>query len=274
MSSKIDAYLQRIINQTDCTKHERKDMYEEMHGHLTMLRQEYIDEGYTKKEAEEMAMKEFGHEAVIGDGLQQAMFPYRRELLLVLALGSYLFICVQYFYVLLTENVANNWMFIPSIAHVLLLFFALNQTYVVNRKLWLNLSLVLNLILMFLFAFPDFAYNPTWSIVFYVLLALTIFLIYRTALTYSSGGNNLVHKRVIHVVNITIGFLITVGTGFFSFWLSLIWWPTLVLLNFLIPYVIWSSFTLYKSDYPIKTKNGSKRVIYYGYTYSYTWQLS
>lgn len=134
MSSRIDGYLLRIVNQTDCTKEERKDMYEEMHGHLTMLQQEYIERGYSKKEAEEIAMKEFGQEAAIGDGLQQAMFPYRKELLLVLAIGSYLFICIQYFYVLLTENVANNWVFIPTIAHSLLLFFALNQTYAVCSK--------------------------------------------------------------------------------------------------------------------------------------------
>lgn len=216
-------------------------MYDEMYDHLTTLQLDYIERGYSKNEAEVFAMKDFGQAAAIGDGLQQALFPYRKELLFILAIGSYLFVCIQYFYVLLTENVANNWVFIPTFAHTFLLFFALNQTYALNRKLWLNLSLVLNLFLMYLFAYPDFSYNPTWSIVLYVLLALTIFLIYRTALTYPVGGKNVSQKRLIHVVNITLGFLLIVVFGFFLwaglFFGSLVsYWS---LANYAIPFIIW-----------------------------------
>ncbi|MFB4214054.1 permease prefix domain 1-containing protein [Shouchella sp. JSM 1781072] len=240
MSSKMDSYLRRIVNQTDCSKEERQDMFEEMRDHLLLVRQDYMEEGYSKIEAEAIAMKEFGHEATIGDGLQQAMFPYRREFLLFLAIGSYLFVCVQYFYVLFTENVAIHSFFVPAIAHALLLFFALNQTYAVNRKLWLNLSLVLNILLMVLFAFPDFTTTLTWDMIFYSFLALSIFLIYRTALTYPQGGENISRKRFIHIVNITTGFLLLVFTGFFFVSFAIFaGFQLQILLNFLIPHIIW-----------------------------------
>ncbi|KQL56383.1 MULTISPECIES: permease prefix domain 1-containing protein [Bacillaceae] len=240
MSAKMNTYLLRIVNQTDCPKEERQDMFDEMYDHLTLIKQTYVEQGYTEKEAEEMAMKEFGHEATIGDGLQQAMFPYRRELLLILALGSYLFVCVQYFSILFVENVANYWLFMPAIAHALILFFSLNKTYIVNRKLWLNLSLVLHLLLMFVFAFPHFNDGLSWHIVFYSILGGTIFLIYRTALTYSFGNSSVIKKRIIHTVNITIGFLLLIGIGFilFAFLLFGDLHPIL-LLNMSFPFIIW-----------------------------------
>lgn len=94
---------------------------------------------------------------------------------------------------------------------------------------------------MSLFAYPDFAYNLTWSIFFYVLLSLTIFLIYRTALTYPHGGTNLVQKRLIHLVNITFGFLLTLIFGFFLFGALFFGSPILdwSLVNYAIPLTIW-----------------------------------
>ncbi len=179
MSSKINQYITRIVNQTDCSTAERQEMYDEMYDHLTLIQNDYMEKGYSKQESEEMAIRAFGHEAAIGDELQQAMFPYRREFLLVLALGSYIFICVQYFSILFVEHVANNWLFLPAIAHTFLVFFALNQTYAVNRKLWLNASLVLNILLMFTFANPTFSNNIIWNLLHYMILGGSIFLIYR-----------------------------------------------------------------------------------------------
>lgn len=239
MSSRIDAYLQRIVNQTDCTKAERKDMYEEMHGHLTILRQDYMNRGYSEKEAEDFAMRAFGNEAAIGDELQQALFPYRRELLLILALGSYLFVCVHYFFIMFTESVADNWLFVPAISQATLLFFALNQTYAVNRKLWLNLALTLHLLLMGVFAYPSSQLeNPIWQIIFLSFIVLTIFLIYRITLTYSSGRKNVFSRRLIHSVNITMGLIVAGFTYFYLFiflWGGLSWF----LLNAAIPFITW-----------------------------------
>nr|WP_279588363.1 permease prefix domain 1-containing protein [Alkalibacillus almallahensis] len=237
MTRKLEVYVKRIAAQTDCSRSEQEDLYEEMLTHVLMRRDEEMEAGKTEKEAEEEAMKMFGKEAHIGDGLQQVMFPYRRELLLLLALLGFLFTFGKYAMVLVQDQTALWYLFVGIIGHSIVLFFALNRTFVVNRKLWLALGLVLNL----LFLMTQWSTYYNFSIpALLLMLLLNLYLLYRTVLTYERQKDHIASRRIIHIVNITLSL---VG-GLAALYIHLIAMgfgaPATILLNVFIPMALWA----------------------------------
>ncbi|WP_224654152.1 permease prefix domain 1-containing protein, partial [Escherichia coli] len=66
-------------------------MYEELLSHLECSFIDYQKQGLSEEEAMRTAMTNFGEEREIGKQLQQAMYPYRREMMLSLSVASLLF---------------------------------------------------------------------------------------------------------------------------------------------------------------------------------------
>lgn len=91
MKSKLEQYVENIVCYTEGSKQEKEDLFEELLIHLELSRDNIMkEEGIGQEEAEEWAMKLFGKEGEIGSGIQQALFPYRKELMLTLAISSIL----------------------------------------------------------------------------------------------------------------------------------------------------------------------------------------
>ncbi|WP_029329180.1 hypothetical protein [Lentibacillus jeotgali] len=223
--------MKRIAAQTDCSRSERDDLYEEMLTHVLMRRDEEMEAGKTEEEAEEGAH--------IGDGLQQAMFPYRRELLLLLALLGFLFTFGKYITVLVQEQTALWYLLVGTVGHSAVLFFALNRTFAVNRKLWLALGLVLNL----LFLITQWSWATYYDFLvpaLLLMLLLNLYLVYRTVLTYEQQKEHKMSRRIIHIVNITLAL---VG-GLAALYISLIAMgfgaSAGILLHVFIPMALWA----------------------------------
>ncbi|TSB46125.1 permease prefix domain 1-containing protein [Alkalicoccobacillus porphyridii] len=210
MTRDVKSYVHSIVKQTDCTKEDYDDLFEELFGHVTMIRDEYVDEGYSLEEATDKAMKRFGQEAIIGNELQQSMFPYRRELLYVLAIAGFLLTLGMYMYLLFTMNVALPFeLGIGVISNCLILFFAMNTTFRINRRRWLNTALIFHLAVL--------AYSSYWPInlfyeghLFFPILMigvgfLNIGIIFLTALTGPEVGRS----AFIHLINIPIGLILS-----------------------------------------------------------------
>ncbi|WP_066194620.1 MULTISPECIES: hypothetical protein [Gracilibacillus] len=207
MSKELETYVERIVAHTDCNKADRDDLYEEMLIHLTILRDEHREQGKGLKEANQMAMKSFGKEADLGDQFQQAMFPYRKELLLLLALLGFIFTIGQFLYMMMAEQVVLLYSLTGIIGHSAVLFFALNKEFPVNRKLWLGLALLLNFLLLLWNGSLLSGNNGVLFVAYLLILILNVFLLYRTVLTYPTNTSNKKTRRVIHAVNITLGIL-------------------------------------------------------------------
>ena len=90
--------IQRVLRK-------KRDIYEELLIHLQISR-DYLmeEEGLTPEKAEEKAMQLFGLEGEIGSQVQQALFPYRKELMLTLAISSILFTIGVYLSSLFVEG--------------------------------------------------------------------------------------------------------------------------------------------------------------------------
>ncbi|SFL79748.1 permease prefix domain 1-containing protein [Salibacterium qingdaonense] len=252
MTRKLETYVKRIAAQTDCSRAERDDLYEELLSHVMMRRDEEIEAGKTEEEAEEEAMAMFGREARIGDGLQQAMFPFRRELLLTLAVLSFMFTFGTYIAVLIQEQAALTEMLIGTIGHSAVLFFALNRVFAVNRKLWVALALVLNVLLLLYVHSMSIEFYSLWRPALLIVVVLNMYLLYRTVLTYEQHKELITARRVIHIVNITLALCGGIAALSVAFAAMIFGGSPVILLSVLIPMGVWA--ILYKSQIKLLPK--------------------
>ncbi len=214
MKSKLEQYVENIVRHTESSKKEKEDLYEELLIHLQLSRDFLIDEeGLTPKEAEEKAMLQFGLEGEIGSQIQQALFPYRKELMLTLGISSILFTISIYLISLFIKGDAYiGWLCISMALSSLLLFLPLNQHFHINKKLWLNGLLVLHTLGQlygWLITSQLDQSTTTVGLMIWVWLniALSLGLVYRTTLyDYSSDEKNM---KVLHGMNITTGIIIS-----------------------------------------------------------------
>lgn len=242
----LSQYVQRIVEQTDCPKDEKEDLAEELLVHLECLTEEYMNSGLTEQEAIEQAIAAFGLEKELGSQLQQAMFPYRRYLLLTLGLG---FILLNYaiFTVLLVEmQEAESYILIfNTFVGLGFLFITAFPTFSLKRKILINSNIVLFLmgstinILNLLYSNLTLGTFLLFISVIYVLGAIT--LLYITTL-HKTGNDFVQHssRKHIHIINITTGIIIAACAIFFGFGLLIFGAVLLAILIFTLPMLAWA----------------------------------
>ncbi|HWO98836.1 MAG TPA: permease prefix domain 1-containing protein [Bacillus sp. (in: firmicutes)] len=59
MNEHLQAYIKQIVDQTEITSAEKKELESEIGDHLLLLTEEYILKGYTEEEAVKMAIQVF-----------------------------------------------------------------------------------------------------------------------------------------------------------------------------------------------------------------------
>lgn len=246
MKTKFERYIRKIVNQTDCTKEEKEDMYEEMLVHLEMSKADLIKQGHAPKEAEKIAIDLFGNEWEIGTQIQQALFPYRKELMLTLSIVSILYTFSVYSLQLFQNGDAYiGWLLFSILTSATLLSLTLNLLVSINRKIWINTALVTHT-LVYLYGWGvasalDFTMLPLFSMIIAVILLLSLYLIYKTALVLPSySGKSLRKAKRLHLFNITIGVLI-LATTIFYIYIFLIFASEMepIMLLLCIPAVLW-----------------------------------
>lgn len=219
----LSNYVQKIVDQTDCTKEEKEDLAEELLVHLEILTQEHIDNGLSEKEAILQAMIAFGLEQEIGSQLQQALFPYRRYLLIALGLG---FILLNYsiFTVLLLEmQEAQSFTLIFNIiVGLVFLFITAFPTFSLRRKILINSNIILFLIGSTInilnLLYSDLVISNILLFISLLLVFVAIALLYITTL-HRTSSNHIQHssRKHIHIINITTGIIIAICSIFFGF---------------------------------------------------------
>lgn len=91
MTQDLRRFVEKTVQQIEGNQQEKDDLYEELLIHLELSKEEFINAGLSDKEAEKKAMEHFGNETEVGGQIQQAMFPFRKEMMRALAIGSLLF---------------------------------------------------------------------------------------------------------------------------------------------------------------------------------------
>ena len=212
MKSKLEQYVENIVRHTESSKKEKEDLYEELLSHLQSSRDFLMEEeGLTPDNAEEKAMQLFGQEGEIGSQIQQALFPYRKELMLTLAISSVIFTISTYVLSLFVRGDAYiGWLCISMSLSSMLLFLPLNQHFHINRKLWINGLLIVHTLVQLygwlIVSQLDHSTIVGLTILVWLNIALTIGLIYW--ITIYDYGTNEKHMKLLHGLNIASGIVI------------------------------------------------------------------
>lgn len=90
MDKKIESYVEKIVSKLNCDKEEKREIMDEMRDHLLLLKNEYIEQGLTKEEATQKALKSFGEEEQLSKGLQESLFPFHKAF----RIGTWILFCL------------------------------------------------------------------------------------------------------------------------------------------------------------------------------------
>ncbi|GAK08447.1 permease prefix domain 1-containing protein [Geomicrobium sp. JCM 19038] len=253
--SSFPSFVARIVQQTDGSRAEHEDLYEELLTHLEDLKEDKMSNGKSEKEAEEEAMTEFGKESVLGDQIQQAKFPFRREMFLGFVFGSFLWMCALFVHIVVSEQMAVYSLFTIFIGQIAVLVISLNQRFVLRRKLWMNMALLVHLVLFILFGLTGlYTQAMSFHVLFYVLILFNIALIYLTTLSYNASSKEVRTRRYFHSVQLTTGFIIAAFNVTMSFGAMIFVGMNIILLNYALPIVVWALSYVLQAKFLQRTK--------------------
>lgn len=217
-------FAKEISDQTDGTRGERRDLAEELAGHLDETFRQLVREGLSDAEAEKQAMLRFGDRRTVGRQIQQALYPYRRAMILSLAAGSLLFGFAVFYAVLFSDWSASPvWLILSSASGGLLLVFAMDPPSPLNRRFALNSMFLLQLAVLLtgtmLVSGSSGKPGGILAAAGWLLILLCLALIYRTsAYDYRTRRASLEkHDITINLMNVTTGVL-SVAASLFLLW--------------------------------------------------------
>ncbi len=240
MKSKFNRYVEEILCQMECKKEAKEDLYEEMMSHLELSRTDLIKEGMSEEEAELKAMELFGPKREISFQIQQAFFPYRKQLMLTLTFLSFFYVVTVYLFALFIEGDAYlGWFTFSVCIHTVLLLTALNQIIRSNRRRWI-IGLLITHLLTNLYGYVIVS---TFEVVYLPLILLNLLIIFLALLlVYQTTIYDELRKETnfSRRMNLTSGVL-TFGITLFFLWVGLIMFngfhPFMLLL--VVPFTLW-----------------------------------
>ena len=223
MKSKFEAYVEKIVSQTDCTIDEKDDLFEELMVHLELSREELKGQGMSENEAELKAMELFGKEEDIGGQIQQSIYPFRKELILTLSISCIFYTISLYLLSLFHDgNAYIAWFLVSMVVSTTLFLISLNQIPLLNRRRWLNTLFIIHIITsLFGYNIVSALEHPVQSamaIANWVIILLALVLVYQTTI-YESNSQKVLGKasKRLHQLNLILG-IITIG--FFLFFIG------------------------------------------------------
>lgn len=222
MSAVFQQYIKQIIQEIDGNELDKEDIMEELTIHLQLSREQYVAAGYDDKEAEKMAIHQFGKSKDVGKQMQEAMYPFRKLMFFILVIASFIYSYTVYAMQLFIEGDAHiGWLIVSVITSSLLLLFVLRVFSFLDRKISLNSALILHVFTYgygtFLASDLEHSSSIILSFFSWAIVILTITLIYRTTIyDYQNEASLFVkHTKFIHAINITLGIVIIIETLFF-----------------------------------------------------------
>lgn len=246
MSTVFHRFVNKIVQQTGGSQVEKEDLYEELMIHLEISKEQFMKEGFHEKESVQKAIESFGDAEEIGSQIQHAMFPFRKEMMLILSFLSILFSFGTYLGQLFLEgNAEIVWLIMSIIISSLILVSAVYPNRYFNYRFWLNTLFIIHVCI---YAYggivasdiDNFIYVILFFLIWLIIL-LDIALLYMTTINeYQSGDQSLTQPFIrLHILNITTGIILVVATLFFLWGLLFAseWSPAM--LKIFIPLLIW-----------------------------------
>ncbi|WP_017754156.1 permease prefix domain 1-containing protein [Calidifontibacillus oryziterrae] len=224
--NRLEQYITEILANVECNDIERADLKEELLTHLAEAKFELMQKGLSEQEAEEQAIQGFGKAERLGNNLQRSMYPYRKNLLLFIGFGTIVFSLACYFHnVIMFSDNTYIVLALSILIGSMIVFAAVNPVYFSNRKIAMNVLLIS----LFPFYFINFLiidtmsnwYIPLLNVLGFLLVISSIWMIFLTALKPPTNKRvdekTLKRRKIVHVINITIGIIAIGFSMLFSF---------------------------------------------------------
>jgi len=80
LNKELKNYIKHIVEQTDMSDVEKRELESELQDHLLLLTEEYIIDGHSEEEAIKLATQAFGNEQAISKELNKVISPYKMPL--------------------------------------------------------------------------------------------------------------------------------------------------------------------------------------------------
>jgi len=80
LNKELKNYIKHIVEQTDMSDVEKRELESELQDHLLLLTEEYIVDGYSEEEAIKLATQAFGNEKALSKELNKVISPYKMPL--------------------------------------------------------------------------------------------------------------------------------------------------------------------------------------------------
>jgi glycopeptide antibiotics resistance protein len=90
----FDSYLNKLISKLDCNESEKECLRLEFEDHLEMLKSEYLNKGYSEKEAHLMAIKDFGDQELLSKDLNHSFSKTQKLLSQLFKVSWYMYMIV------------------------------------------------------------------------------------------------------------------------------------------------------------------------------------
>ena len=123
MDQTIETYIRRIVSELNCDEQEKREIAEEMTGHILLLKQEYQEQGLSDSESTQKALQSFGDEKNIEEGFQHSIFPYyklfRKLNWLLFSIYSFIVLCNLLFFRIISRIINykhdfNQYFYVPQ----------------------------------------------------------------------------------------------------------------------------------------------------------------
>lgn len=248
MKMVFECFISKVVKQTDGNAEEREDLTEELLSHLYCAYEDLQKQGFSQEEAMKMAMANFGDEKEVGKQLQHALYPYRREMMLILVTTSLFFIYSTYSLQLFIRGDAEIiWLCLAVSISAAILTVTLHPIAALDRRLIVNTLLIGHTLLSIygslLASDLDATYSIPLTLFSYAIVVFSIVLVYRTTIYDFPSSKQPLEKdaRRIHFINITIG-LVVMALSLFLLWAFMIFAEEVkaTLLFFSIPLIMWA----------------------------------
>ncbi|WP_025786368.1 permease prefix domain 1-containing protein [Sporosarcina sp. D27] len=222
MKHSFERFVKKVIQETDCSREEREDLFEELVIHLECACEDFKGNGYNEEEAAHLAMRNFGDGKYVGRTLQHAMYPYRREMLLTLSIGSLILtyaIFLSQLFVMGDSHI--GWLLLGVLTSSSILFLTLRPVASLNRRAVMNTLLVVHGFVMAAGMLLDFdsPYSMIFATLDTLIVLLAVVLIFRTTIydVPATEVNLRTGTKFVHYFNLSMGILLILGTLFFLY---------------------------------------------------------
>lgn len=220
--NRIDAYIQNILSRTECNYDERNDLFEEFKSHLESAKEDYMQNGYSPKKAEQLAIQDFGKDEQVGNQLQKTIYPYRKDLMLFTGIGTIVFGTFTFLHY--TSKFAEPpfmWGVLLILLGAFATLFGFKPSFAANKKILVNCMLVgLNVFYFYGLLLLDTSierYVTLLNILCGLLILVSLIMIFLTALKPSSNKKEMTSQKVLHIFNLLVGIVVLGWALLFTF---------------------------------------------------------